>query len=423
MLCLLVIYIFYYRKCRYYHFRQKKTKTQGKHYMGKTIPAYPNGWFAVLRSRDLKVGETKYLDVHGDHIALFRGTNNKVYALDAYCAHMGANLGIEGKVTNESCVKCPFHGWTFDGETGNCVIPFDKNLKPKEAIKYEYKETSDCHYELVEGKKEQVKLRKYPTKETCEFIFIWFHAAEEFKLTPLYQPFDVSDFQKRLDYRGVSLNIVNCHIQDIAENGGDIMHFIYIHSTIIPFLVKGFWDAQWLRGDDPELRQKMKHKNKSFDDYRTSLLDRYITEENKKYIGVIHLDNQISVLGSKPFAFFSLTGFQVGSGLVYLFLKSPFFETMFFQHIDTTEKCMQYVYHEIYCSSWNPYWFSALQLRLEAQQVLNDGVVWDNKKFGYSPYYSKESPADLTLLTWRKWYSQFYDNCKESEKEKERYDW
>ena len=52
------------------------------------------------------------------------------------------------------------------------------------------------------------------------------------------------------------------------------------------------------------------------------LFDTFITEENKKYIGVIHLDNEISIMGSKSMPFFSLTGFQVGPGLVYLFLKS-----------------------------------------------------------------------------------------------------
>ena len=34
---------------------------------------------------------------------------------------MGANLGVGGQVVNETCVQCPFHGWLFDGETGQCV--------------------------------------------------------------------------------------------------------------------------------------------------------------------------------------------------------------------------------------------------------------------------------------------------------------
>ena len=35
---------------------------------------------------------------------------------------MGANLGIGGVVKNEHCIQCPFHGWVFDGETGDCVV-------------------------------------------------------------------------------------------------------------------------------------------------------------------------------------------------------------------------------------------------------------------------------------------------------------
>ena len=39
----------------------------------------------------------------------------------AYCAHMGVHLGVGGKVVNNQCIQCPFHGWVYDGETGACV--------------------------------------------------------------------------------------------------------------------------------------------------------------------------------------------------------------------------------------------------------------------------------------------------------------
>lgn len=51
----------------------------------------------------------------GHNIVVFRNSEGKVYALYGYCAHMGANLGVGGKVVNDSCVQCPFHGWLFDG--------------------------------------------------------------------------------------------------------------------------------------------------------------------------------------------------------------------------------------------------------------------------------------------------------------------
>ena len=44
--------------------------------------------------------------------------------VDAYCAHLGAHLGVGGKVEGE-CIRCPFHGWRYDGESGKCTeIPY-----------------------------------------------------------------------------------------------------------------------------------------------------------------------------------------------------------------------------------------------------------------------------------------------------------
>jgi cholesterol 7-dehydrogenase len=404
----ILLYIYYYKKFSFYIFEQKKSFTKGKRNIGTTPPAYPNGWFCIGKSTDVQIGQTKYIDSHGEHVAVFRGTNGKLYALEAYCAHMGANLGIDGQVTNEKCVRCPFHGWVFDGETGNCVV----GSRTKEGISFEYVETDDgkCEFQEKHGAKpEKVSIKKYTVMEKCGFMFAWFDCSGQG--IPPYEPLDITEYTNKLSYRGTSKNVVSSHVQDVAENGGDLMHFLYIHSSIIPYLVRGFWEAKWLRADDPDLRQKLSHSNKTFHEYRTRVLDTFITEENKKYIGVIHLDNQISVLGSPNIHFFCLTGFQVGPGLVYLFLKSNIFETVLFQHIDTVKKFEQHVYHEIYCSNWNPYWFSALQLRLEAQQVLNDGVVWDNKKFGYNPIYVLNNEADVTLINWRKWYTQFYDGC------------
>jgi cholesterol 7-dehydrogenase len=430
---LTILYILYYKKYGFYYFIQKKSYTIGKHRIGKTLPAFPNGWFVVLKSDELAVGETKYVDSHGESLAVFRGNNGKSYVLSAFCAHLGANLGVEGRVVHDSCIQCPFHAWTFDGETGNCVV--GKQKIPKEGIKYEYEfdpKTKKC--EFNEKNTEQIKIKKYISREYCGFIYVWFHAKKEDtegdeneyeNFIPPYEPLDFSDTQKTLSHRGVSLNKVNCHMSDIAENGGDILHFLYIHNEILPVVLKGSWDAQWVNAADPKLREKMALPNKKNHEFRKRLLDKYINEENKQYIGVIHLSNQVKILNSdKGIYFFTLTGFQVGPGLVYLFLDGLFFQTTLFQYIKSKEKYQHDVYHEIYTNSWTPYWFSALQLRLEVRQVLNDGVVWDNKKFGYKAYFNKnKNDADDYLIKWRKWYSQFYEGCKEEEEKKKCLDW
>jgi cholesterol 7-dehydrogenase len=418
---LLILYVLYYKKYGFYIFKQKEQYTQKKHRIGKTLPPYPNGWFVLMFSRDIKIGESKYIDTHGESLAVFRANNGKVYVVSAYCPHLGANLGVGGEVVHDSCIKCPFHGWTFDGETGNCVI--GKDLRPKEGIKYEYEFDENSEQCVFKSKGvEKVKLKTFFTQEKCGYIFIWFHAQDD---PPAYEPLDVSGYQNRLCYRGTSINKINCHVSDIAENGGDVLHFRYVHTEIIPLLVTGYWDASWTRGDDPLLREKLKHKDNKLNEYRTRLLDQFVTEENKKYIGVIHLDNEISILNLPiKLNFFFLTGFQVGPGLVYLFIKGKFFETFLVHYVQTKDKYDQKLYHDIYCNYMAPYWFSALQLRLEVRQVLNDCVIWDNKKFAYSAFFNNnDNLPDNYLIQWRQWYSQYYKGCYKKEIEKRTIEW
>ncbi len=93
--------------------------------IGKPIPPYPNGWYIVCESNNVKPGETRAIDQSGHNIALFRGTNGKLYALHAYCAHLGANMGENGRVVKDKCLQCHFHGWLYDGDNGFCVGMLD----------------------------------------------------------------------------------------------------------------------------------------------------------------------------------------------------------------------------------------------------------------------------------------------------------
>jgi phenylpropionate dioxygenase-like ring-hydroxylating dioxygenase large terminal subunit len=45
-----------------------------------------------------------------------------LHAADAYCLHLGANLGVRGTVAGEDIV-CPWHGWQWSGEGCNTLIP------------------------------------------------------------------------------------------------------------------------------------------------------------------------------------------------------------------------------------------------------------------------------------------------------------
>lgn len=83
---------------------------------------YPNGWFRLLNSDELKPGDVKHVEVAGKQLAVYRGRNSKeVYVLDAYCPHLGANLAVGGQVKGD-CIECPFHQWQFKGECRICWV-------------------------------------------------------------------------------------------------------------------------------------------------------------------------------------------------------------------------------------------------------------------------------------------------------------
>ena len=421
----LVLYYFYYREYSFYLFTQPKGFTQGRRMMGKTLPSFPNGWFMVSTSADLPKGGVKYINSNGMHVAMFRGEDGVVYAVDAYCPHICANLGVTGKVVHQTCIQCPFHGWEFDGKTGRLVTGRDK--KPVSASKYVYdakigESTPAYDARLVHGAEEQTTLATWKVKEMYGYIFIWAHAQ---KKDPEYEPFDITDFTQRLKYRGTSVNIISSHVQDIVENGGDVKHFMYVHSALLPFtdFVGASWRAKWRPADDPNLRKEMAHEIPWVHEHKMKLFDRYLNSKNSKHIGILSLDNYVTLGPSKPIFFFNASVFQVGPGLVYLFLVSPFYEAVFFQHTTSVEKYKQEVFHELYASWYLPYCVTALFLRLECQQVMNDGIIWDNKKFGLEPRLRKDMESDETILRWRRWFAQFYDGCKEKEAAEEKYIW
>lgn len=41
---------------------------------------------------------------------------------------------IDVQVVDDNCIRCPFHGWIFSGETGECVrIPYSSGTIPGQA--------------------------------------------------------------------------------------------------------------------------------------------------------------------------------------------------------------------------------------------------------------------------------------------------
>ena len=154
--------------------------------VGDIPPPYPNGWYEIMRSKDLPVGVSKAVNLIGQHFAVFRRENGHVTIMDAYCPHLGANLGVGG-VVRGNCIECPFHGWQFDGDTGQCT-----------SIPYADKVPSFA------------KTKVWPSLEINGFIFLWYDVDGK---EPWFYPENLVDQNKRWIYKGYTYHLINAHCQ------------------------------------------------------------------------------------------------------------------------------------------------------------------------------------------------------------------
>ena len=67
-------------------------------------PPYPNGWYRICLSSDVKKGEVIPITAFGQELVVFRGQNGKLGVLNAFCPHLGTHLGHGGTVENDNVV-------------------------------------------------------------------------------------------------------------------------------------------------------------------------------------------------------------------------------------------------------------------------------------------------------------------------------
>ena len=89
------------------------------------LPPYPTGWYAVAFADELPRAGVLVRPFMGDEIVLYRTEGGAACAVEPHCPHLGAHLGHGGRVEGE-LLRCPFHGFCFDG-AGACVsTPYGK---------------------------------------------------------------------------------------------------------------------------------------------------------------------------------------------------------------------------------------------------------------------------------------------------------
>lgn len=383
-------------------------------------PPFPNGWIPVLESRALGPGQVKSVLAFGQELAVVRGATGQVYVLDAFCPHLGANLAVGGTVeqricssskkvsgddnnnnngkiscngkakpTKEDCIRCPFHGWSFRMSDGQCAdIPYEE--APVNA-----------------------KVKLWTSLERNNVIFVWYQADQDEQPKPSWTPEVVQELTTgKWVYQGRTEHLVNCHIQEIPENGADIAHLNSIHVD------------SFLLGSDLDLLNRLRRRWLGVWLSSSLLTHEWAAQwapcpPPDAHMATIELVNATKFFGWTLFTV-NLAVRQIGPAYVELRFQAklpfrcmssrPLVTGVFLQFVKPIGPMRNSIVHQVYTEgSVLGYIFGKFLILAEARMLERDIRIWNRKAFLRRPYVAKSEKA---LVKYRRWFLQFYSSSQ-----------
>ena len=170
---------------------------------------HPDYWYAVEYDRVIKPGQVREATFWQTSIALYRGWDGRLRALENRCAHRQLKLSL-GKVEGNNLV-CPYHGWCYN-ETGRVVhIPHDLCGRSMPAL----------------------QVGSYPV--TVRYGLIWLFPGDP-ALAEQRQIPDIPELEGKDPWACVPLDFTwQAHHSMIIDNVSDFTH-AYLHRQYRPFV-------------------------------------------------------------------------------------------------------------------------------------------------------------------------------------------
>tara|TARA_Y100001970_G_scaffold292064_1_gene431750 strand:+ start:1249 stop:2211 length:963 start_codon:yes stop_codon:yes gene_type:complete len=163
--------------------------------------AYPESWYPLCHSSDLKKGEPLLIEAFDGKLILFRSEDGSPSVVSRFCPHMGTDLS-KGTVI-KGALRCPFHHRTY-GKKGECL--------------------------KVPGLHEKIKgpgLKSYPTIEKFGLIFMYLGQR------PLFDFPSFPRVQRDADFSTALRKDLKTPYSSLLFNGFDTHHLTCIHNREI----------------------------------------------------------------------------------------------------------------------------------------------------------------------------------------------
>jgi phenylpropionate dioxygenase-like ring-hydroxylating dioxygenase large terminal subunit len=191
-------------------------------------------WYVIALSKEIKRGRAIARDLLDRRVAVYRGEDGIIHALDARCPHLGANLGLGTVVENN--LRCAFHHWSFSGN-GRCAgIPYMD---------------SPPHFAWTFS---------YPIEEKYGAVWI-FNGPQALFPIPVFAGWNETE----LLWSILKPQVLSCHPHVVTCNGLDVQHFKTVHE--LTFVEEPVLDEP----DNFRVRLRMQIKLKSDNPFERAL--------------------------------------------------------------------------------------------------------------------------------------------------------
>lgn len=170
---------------------------------------HASGWYQVDWSANLAPGEVKPMAYFDEELLLFRPEDGgAAQVMGALCPHLGASLAYFSKVCGDS-VECPFHGWRWNREGSNTLIPNSDRVSEKGRVK------------------------TFPTREIDGIVLVWYdvNGADPTWEWPGVPEFRDPDFYPIFPYGYFRYEPHKIQPQSMLENIADTQHFPFVHGA------------------------------------------------------------------------------------------------------------------------------------------------------------------------------------------------
>ena len=168
----------------------------------------PDYWYPVEWEGNVKRGKAIDVTFWNESIAVYRGLDGALHAIENRCAHrqLKLSLGVVGDCT----LTCAYHGWTYDGE-GRCV---------------------QMAHDLFGHKFPRIKVRSYPLQ--VRYGLIWVFPGNPALAGTRRIP-AIPELEGPRPWGSIPIDFTwRAHHSMIIDNVSDFTH-AYLHRSSKPF--------------------------------------------------------------------------------------------------------------------------------------------------------------------------------------------